>query len=208
MSRRSEEGRNLRARLLAGDTTASSDVVAAYLDGLADWLERLYPREHPNDCSTAAADAVLAFIRSPATYNPEKQTLEKHLRMSADGDMKNLLRSERRHSKRRANLELAEPSLEKRLRDEEADPHRVLERHAEKAVVDAKVRSLIPDWLATGSTPEEVHVLGLMRIGERRTRVYAAALGISHLPFEQQQREVKRTKDRLKKRERTGGQND
>ncbi len=205
---RDEEGRDLRARLLAGDTTASNDVVAAYLDDVADWLEALYTQEHPNDCSTAAADAILTFIRNPATYDPEKQTLEKYLRMSADGDMKNLLRSERRHGKRRVNLEIAEPSLEKRLQDEEAEPHRVLERRAEKAVVDAKVRSLVPDWLAAGSTPEEVHVLGLMRIGERRTRVYAAALGISHLPFEQQQREVKRTKDRLKKRERTGGQND
>lgn len=205
---RDEEGRDLRARLLAGDTTASNDLVAAHLDNLADWLEALYPQEHPNDCSTAAADAILTFIRSPATYDPEKQTLEKYLRMSADGDMKNLLRSERRHSNRRVNLETAETSLEKRLRDEEAEPHRVLERRAEKAVVEAKVRSLIPDCLAAASTPEEIHVLGLIRIGERRTRVYAAALGISQLPFERQQREVKRTKDRLKKRERTGGQND
>ena len=35
---RDEEGRDLRARLLAGDTTASNDVVIAYLDDLADWL--------------------------------------------------------------------------------------------------------------------------------------------------------------------------
>lgn len=144
---RDEEGRDLRARLLAGDTTASNDVVAAYLDDVADWLEALYSQEHPNDCSTAAADAILTFIRSPATYDPERQTLEKYLRMSADGDMKNLLRSERRHSNRRINLEFTEPFLEKRLRDEEAEPHRVLEHRAKKAVVEAKVRSLIPDWL-------------------------------------------------------------
>ena len=56
---RDEEGRDLRARPLAGDTTASNDVVAACLDDVADWLEALYPQEHPNDCSTAAADAIL-----------------------------------------------------------------------------------------------------------------------------------------------------
>lgn len=78
-----EEGRDLRDRLLAGDTTASNDVVAAYLDDVADWLEALYPQKHPNDCPTAAADAVLTFIRNPATYDPEKQILEKYLRMSA-----------------------------------------------------------------------------------------------------------------------------
>jgi hypothetical protein len=69
---RDEEGRALRTRLLAGDTTASNDVVSAYLNGIADWLEALYPREPPNDCSTAAADAILTFIRNPATYDPEK----------------------------------------------------------------------------------------------------------------------------------------
>lgn len=203
------ENRDLRERLLAGDTTASNDVVSVYLDKLADWLEVLYPQEHPNNCSTAAADAILEFIRSPATYDPEKQSLEKYLRMSADGDMKNLLRSERRHSKRRVNLELAEPSIEKRLQDDEADPARVLERHVEEAEADAKLRSLIPDWLAAGLAPEEVQVLGLMRIKERRTAVYAAALGISHLSFKEQQKEVKRTKDRLNKRmERMSGRDE
>lgn len=209
MSHHGEEGRNLRARLLAGDTTASNDVVAAYLDGLADWLEKLYPQEHPNDCSTAAADAVLAFIRSPATYDPEKQTLEKYLRMSADGDMRNLLRSECRHMKRRVNLELAEPSVENQLRDEEADPAHILERRIDEAETDAKLRSLMPDWLAAGLVPEEIQVLGLMRIKERRTTVYAAALGISHLPFKEQQKQVKRAKDRLNKRmERMASQDD
>ncbi|MCA1706553.1 MAG: hypothetical protein LC808_26130 [Actinobacteria bacterium] len=52
-------------------------------------------------------------------------------------------------------------------------------------------------------------MLGLMRIKERRTTVYAAALGISHLPFKEQQKRVKQTKDRLNKRtERMGGQDD
>ncbi|MGH3085716.1 MAG: hypothetical protein ACRDSJ_00175 [Rubrobacteraceae bacterium] len=207
--RPAEEGRSLRARLLAGDTTASNDVVAAYLNDLADWLEARYPQEHPNDCSTAAADAILTFIRRPEVYDPERLTLRSYLRMSANGDMKNLLRSERRHGKRRVNLELAEPAVEKQLRDEEADPARVLERRADEVAAEARVRSLIPDWLAAGLTPEEIQVLGLMRMKERRTTVYAAALGISHLSFKEQQKIVKQTKDRLNKRtERMSDPND
>ncbi|MCA1718272.1 MAG: hypothetical protein LC781_16110 [Actinobacteria bacterium] len=207
--RPANEGRSLRDRLLAGDTTASNDVVAVYLDDLADWLEGRYPQEHPNDCSTAAADAILTFIRRPEVYDPERLTLKSYLRMSANGDMKNLLRSERRHGKRRVNLELAEPTVEKQLRDEEADPARILERRSDEEEAEERLRSLIPDWLATGLTPEEVQMLGLMRIKERRTTVYAAALGISHLPFKEQQKRVKQTKDRLNKRtERMGGQDD
>jgi DNA-directed RNA polymerase specialized sigma24 family protein len=205
---RDEVGLTLRARLLAGDTTASSDVVDAYLDDLADWLEKQYERTQPDDCLTAAEDAILGFIKNPMSYEPERKSLRNYLRMSADGDMKNLLKKERRHSERRLNQELSDPVVEKQLQDKEADPYRVLERRAETAAVDAKVRSLVPNWLAAGSTPEEIQVLGLLRIRERRTRVYAAALGISHLSFKEQQEEVKRAKDRLKKRERTGGQND
>ncbi len=47
--------------------------------------------------------------------------------MSANGDMKTVLKKERRHSERRMNLELSEPVVEKQLQDKEEDPHRVLE---------------------------------------------------------------------------------
>lgn len=209
MSGRSgEEDRELQARLLNGDTTASNDLVSTYLDDVADWLATRYSGEHPNDCSTAAEDAILDFIRRPTTYDPERQTLKTYLRMSADGDMRNLLRSERRHGKRRVNLDLIDPTVKSRLRDEEADPAHLLERRAEDEEKSARLRSLIPDWLAAGLTAEEVHVLGLMRMKERRTTVYAAALGILHLPFEEQQRKVKQVKDRLNKRKERGGSQD
>jgi hypothetical protein len=161
-------------------------VVTAYLDDLADWLEKIYEQALPDDCLTAAEDAILAYIKNPMSYDPENKTLRNNLRMSADGDMKNLLKKERRHSARRVNQELNDPVVEKHLQDEEADPHRILERRAETIAVDAQVRSLVPNWLTAGPTPPDVQVLGLMRIGERRTRVYAAALGISHLPFREQ----------------------
>jgi hypothetical protein len=106
-----EKGRNLRARLLAGDTTASNDVAIAYLDDLADWLEKQYYEQHPNDCLTAAQDAIVAFIKNPKSWRPDKKTLRGYLRMSADGDMKNLLEKERRHSEHRVNLELSESAV-------------------------------------------------------------------------------------------------
>src|SRR6266850_1752361 len=113
-----EEARTLYERLLTDDPTAPSDLAVAYLDRLTEWLIK-HNRVDPDDCATAAGEAILALIRKPKTYNPERQTLEVYLRISALGDLKNLLRSERRHSKRRADWEAVELSSEvgKYLRD-------------------------------------------------------------------------------------------
>jgi hypothetical protein len=50
----------------------------------------------------------------------------------------------------------------------------------------------------------ERRVLDLMRTGERRTEAFAAVLGLGGRPEDEQQREVKRVKDRVKKRLKRG----
>ena len=47
--------------------------------------------------------------------------------------------------------------------------------------------------------PKDRQILALRLQGERRTEAFAAILGISHLPSEDQSREVKRAKDRIDK---------
>lgn len=194
------QARALHQRLLGSDPVAPSDLAAAYLDPLTDWLVEHNPRLDPELCATAAEDAILALIKRPASYKPERQTLEVYLRMSAAGDLKNLLRSESRHRRRRANLEAVElsPTMRKYLQDDEADPARLLERWEEEAAAAERVR--LPAAVESSRSPKEAEVMRLMVHGERKTTAYAQALGIAHLPFEQQQREVKRVKDRLKKR--------
>lgn len=194
------EARLLHDRLLTGDPTAPSDLAVAYLDWLADWLTGLNPRLDPDLCTTAAEDAILALIKNPASYQPGRRALEAYLRMSASGDLKNLLRSESRHARRRAQLEAVEvsPTAGKYLWDEEADPARLLERKEDEEA--AAEYSRLPAVIEANLTQEEAGVIELMQLGERKTAAYAAALGITHLPFDAQQREVKRVKDRLKKR--------
>ena len=197
-----DEGRALHARLLAGaeDPTAPADLAVAYLDRLIDWLIARNPRADPDDCAAAAGDAILALIKNPASYRPERQRLEVYLRISATGDLRNLLRAERRHSSRRAAWEAVElsPAAGKYLRDEAGDPAWLLERGEDVPSIPARVRERL--------TPAEAQVLELMLRGERRTEVYAAALGLADRPLPEQRREVKRVKDRLKKRlERAGG---
>lgn len=198
-----EEDRTLHARLLVEDPTAPRDVAFAYLDSLTDWLIERNKGLHPNDCSTAAEDAILTLIEHPERYDPKRQTLEVYLRMSAFGDLKNALRSERRHGRYRVNLD------PEQLGTRVDDPATIWERRMEEEEEEAKLRSLTPVSVQASVTEKEEKALRLMQVGERKTAAYAVALEITHLPFREQQKQVKRVKDRLQKRlERSEGYGD
>ena len=53
--------------------------------------------------------------------------------------------------------------------------------------------------------PKDRRMVELILDGERSTEAFAAVLGLESLPIEQQRSEVKRNKDRLKKRLRDYG---
>lgn len=195
-----DEARGLYDRLVADDPTAPSDVAVAFLDPLAAWMIRQNPRAHPDDCSAAAEEAILALIKNPASYNPRRLALDSYLRMSAKGDLKNLLERERRHHRQRVSLDkVGLFGARGKYVQTDDDPAMVLEWR-ETAMERATRRPAVPDDVRAGLTAGESGVLELMRSGERKTSIYAAALGISQLHPAEQQREVKRVKDRLQKR--------
>src|SRR5262245_20559164 len=70
------EAFELHRSLSDDDPVASSDFAVAYLDLLADWLERRHPRVDPHLCTTAAEDSILAVIRRPQTYDPSRSSLQ------------------------------------------------------------------------------------------------------------------------------------
>jgi RNA polymerase sigma-70 factor (ECF subfamily) len=193
------EGLALWRRLLAADDpTARSDFAVAYLDWLADWLIHTNPRADPHDCNTAAEDAVLDLLKHPERYQPDRGRLDAYLCMAAARDLSNLWRKEGRHRRRRADLEVVElsPREGKYLQSEADDPARRLEEAEDAAELGAALASAV----AEGLTSEEACVLDLWRSGERKGSVFAAALGLSRRPIDEQRREVKQVKDRLKKR--------
>jgi 3-dehydroquinate synthase class II len=61
------------------------------------------------------------------------------------------------------------------------------------------------DWILTTElkkhfdSERDIEMANLILSKERDTSAYAEILGISHLQFEEQQQEVKRNKDRIKK---------
>jgi len=197
--RSGDPGQLIWKRLCQGDPVAPSDFAEFYLPRLSGWLARHYPHVSEDLRVSAAHDAIIALIKNPLQYRPELQTLDGYLRLSASGDLKNLLRREQRHALKSIPLEAVELSGDsgKYLGDVTSDPSRQVEE-------GEMIEQVLPSVIAV-LTAEERVVLELMAQGERRTQVFAEALGIDGLSPADQRRRVKQLKDRLKKRlERAG----
>jgi hypothetical protein len=102
----------LHQRLVDRDPTAPDDLADAFLVPLIHWLTEHNAALHPDLINEAAEEAVLALIHNPASYRPQDSRLEAYLRMSAQADLRNLLRRETRGRGRRGRLEVVELSPE------------------------------------------------------------------------------------------------
>lgn len=156
-------------------------------------LLRWRPSTDPDDAETAATDAVLAFCKHPERYDPERLGLPAFLRMIARRRLLNLFDRQRRHHADRIPWDAVELDTPAR-NEEDDDPPPV--PPAAWTVIDAL-------------SEVDRQLFELMVDGERKTGVYAAVLGITHLPADEQQHQVKKAKDRIKARfKRAGGGGD
>ena len=160
----------LHQRLVAQDPTAGNDLAIAYLEPLVVWLSEIEPCVSEDIRLEAAEDAILALIRKPESYSPELQTLEVYLRMSARGDLRNLLRKERRHHKGRVPWESVELS---------ADVGKYLGHNDDPALplcLDEERKSIAnaaPESVRRKLSETDLRALELLNQKERRTAVYA-----------------------------------
>jgi hypothetical protein len=195
------QGLSFHRRLCDGEASAPSDFAVAYTDLLYAWLTMKNPGVDEDWCQDAVHRAVLALIHRPGSHDPARGGLAAYLQMSAQGDLRNLLQREGRHYRGRLPWKNVEDA---------AEAGKYLERSDDSAAItsDDKSRRGFAVLAAVRKTLTEPdrRCLDLMREGEKRTVVFAAAAGFSDLPPEEQAREVKRVKDRIKKRiQRAGG---
>jgi hypothetical protein len=200
-----EEGLRHHLLLCQLDPVAPAELCRAFIEPLVGWLESEFPWADPHLCRAAAGEALVDYVRDPQRYRPEDGALPAYLRMAARGDLLNLLRKEGRHHRGRAPWSVVELGEEAgKIHGGDKDPSRLVQDREEEARWQAR-------WqvVRQACTEEEQRVLDLMSAGERRTDVYAEALGLGELPAAEQERAVKRAKDRLKKRlEREGARHD
>jgi RNA polymerase sigma-70 factor, ECF subfamily len=191
-----QEALALHQRLLGHDPTTANDLADAYLERLVLWLGEIAPKVSEDIRLEAAEDTILALLRKPESYSPELQSLEVYLRMSARGDMLNLLSKERRHKKREVPCRSVEllPDAGKYLgrQDDPALPLRLAEEMQSRL-------DTIPESVRRKLSETDLRALELILQKERRDAVFAEVYGLLHLPKAEQKRNVKRHKDRLKK---------
>jgi RNA polymerase sigma-70 factor (ECF subfamily) len=200
-----EPERALHRRLMEQDPTAPDDVAVAFLEPLIGWLAARNPRLHNDLISEAAEEAILTLIRNPGVYDPHRGGLESYLRMSAQGDLRNLLSRESRHHIGRVPLEVVEHSDKAGNylgRDDDPSLRMRMQEQLEG------LGSTVPPCVWEGLTAPETLVLKLMLRGERSTDVFAEAYGVADRPLRERRRIVKQVKDRLKKRIERAGRDD
>ncbi|HLJ97249.1 MAG TPA: hypothetical protein VKU02_29080 [Gemmataceae bacterium] len=195
-----EQELELHRRLVAGDCTASAELAQAFFNPLIEWLVRHNCRLEEDLCNAAAVEALYALMKNPRSYDPCREKaigLFGYLQLSAQRDVQNLLRQERRHQRARKTWESVEqsPLAEKYLGREE-DPSLPLQRKESAQWAAAHVLPAV----RAGLTPTELRVLDLLLQGERKTAVYVEACGLGHLSIPQQRALVKRLKDKLNQR--------
>jgi len=188
-----EEGERFRRLLLNRDNVAQQQFAYAYLEPLVAWLGRKRPRLDEDLYQQAAEQAIMDFIHNPGAYDPVRCGLWGYLCMAALRDLLNLLKKEARHRRGRQSLDsVAESPDAGNYLGREDDPSRVLSFAEQQRAARAAVGG--------GLTEPERRALEVMLQGVQETPPYAEALGIAHLPDDEQARQVKRFKDRVKAR--------
>lgn len=182
---------SLHQRLLDDDPVATVDFFEMVVPRLERYLRYQFPSigasVDPDVYILATHDALTDYFKSPQKYDPDRSGLMTYLRLAARRDLQNLLGKESRHAKGRISLDSVE--------FDRSDGNDVAETVA--GSIDAE---RLREELTEGMTPGERDVFFLMVEGERSTEAAAAALNIEHLAVRDQVREVKRVKDRIKKR--------
>ncbi|MFQ5741084.1 MAG: RNA polymerase sigma factor [Acidobacteriota bacterium] len=181
--------KEIHARLLEGDPTAPAELAE-------EWFELLITKLS-NRCShtcgrglisQAVEDALIDYLKNPSQFDGEKLSLFGFLRMVADRDIRNELAKLRRRSKRERPIEDVEHLV--------WDGNRGTEERLTQGIRARRIAEEVAQVL----DEKELEVFELMVAGERRTSEFAEMLGLSKLPSPEQRREVKRWKDRIKKR--------
>ena len=182
---------NLHQRLLDDDPVATVDFFEMAVPVLERYLSfrfpSLGPGVDPDIYILAAHDTLTDYFKNPRRYDPGRSGLMTYLRLAAKRDLQNLLRKESRHATGRTSLDSVEFDT--------SDGNDVAE-----TVADSLDALRLYDEMTQGMTTAERDVFFLMVEGERSTEAAAAALNIEHLAVRDQVREVKRVKDRIKKR--------
>ena len=168
------------------DAAATADFCAAFLEPLVTHLGGRWPHADEHLIQDAAERAVLDVLRRPDRYSPALSPLRAYLCRAARRDLSNLARAEGRHHRGRIPLDSVA---------EATGPGNEEEDDLWESLDDPRVAAVL-----AGFNDVERAIWELMLAGERSTAAFVPILGIDDRPTAEQEREVKRSKERIKMR--------
>jgi RNA polymerase sigma-70 factor (ECF subfamily) len=182
--------KEIHNRLLDNDPTASAELVEGTLETLISRLQSKFPNTESELILDAVTDALMSYIKKPTQFDPEKRSLVGYLSMSARGDLLNAFEKIKRRNIREIPLEDVELHS--------SDGNSITKSNNLIQSLDAeKIKKAIKELFAN---PIDLKLADLIIDGERSTEVFAKVLGIENASTKEQRLEVKRHKDRIKKR--------
>ena len=201
--------RSLHDRLCSGNAGNGLEAaVELFYRPLVERLNsrRAFRRTDPEMIEDGVVDALLEYIQKPHTFAPAGgRTLDRHLQLAAERNVANFRRSETRRHRREGEAAAQKSGGTSGVKN----PEGPVELHTPAGIVlseeeAAKLAGEKDRMMALLSDPIDRRVFELQMAGERKTEAFAAAMGIGHLPVEEQRREVKWAKDRIGKLTRRG----
>jgi hypothetical protein len=193
-----EEGLRLFQLLCAGEAAAPALLMRAFVPALMAWMDTHHGRAAPDLRQDAVYRALASLCQRPESFDPDQSDLFDYLTLSATGDLRNLLRQEGRHHRGRVSWNDVEDGRGGgNLPGEEDEPVAQLCRAEE----DDERRRFLAQF-RDGLDDEEKIVFDLMGQEVRQTAEFIRALGRQDLLAAEQERYVKRIKDRIKTRAR------
>lgn len=181
----------LHKLLIDGDFTATARISEQYFEEIVVGLKRKHAAQYHDLIITAVGDAFLSYFHRPEQYDSEQSGLKSYLSMSANGDFLNLLQKEKRHTEKiDESVELDAEDAEYIVKAINNDPPK------EVSIQDSPA---IQKLFELFSEPIDREISLLLLDGIRETEAYAIVLGITDKSDTEQQKIVKRHKDRIKK---------
>ena len=183
--------------VLDKDDLALSKLYDLYGDKIIRTLKRWYRTVAKRDEALifeAVNEAFYGYFNNPSTFNPQQNTLQRFLEIAADRDLKNLLSKEKKHLLRKDLPEDVE--LEEKFWNSIAKS----DNSADATIITDEMMQAVQQLLAIYFLTDTDILLAKMVLSkDRETELYIKVLQIEQLTIGEQRKEVKKTKDRIKK---------
>lgn len=190
------EERLLHSAILKGDDLALAKLYDLFGEAIINSLSRYYKAGRMDEALVfdAVNQAFLGYYRNPATFNPEKNSLQRFLEIAAERDLINILDREKKHSgkiKLPEDVELQENIWNNNMENVNSTDSDLIQKETLNAV-DKELGKYF-------DVSVDVTLAKMVLQKIRETELYAEVLNISYLSIDQQKKQVKNHKDRIKK---------